>query len=106
MHGNVWEWCRDGRRPYTDQSVTDPLGPLDAAPRVVRGGAMSTPWPRLRPAPRVTAPLDHATPVKRFRVLLETPLDKTVPPLAQAPFSEQQAQAHQEAWAKYLGVRV
>jgi formylglycine-generating enzyme required for sulfatase activity len=36
MHGNVWEWCRDGHRDYTSQSVTDPIGiGLDPA---VRGG--------------------------------------------------------------------
>jgi formylglycine-generating enzyme required for sulfatase activity len=27
MLGNVWEWCFDGRRTYTDESVRDPVGP-------------------------------------------------------------------------------
>ena len=26
MLGNVWEWCEDGLREYTDTAVTDPLG--------------------------------------------------------------------------------
>jgi len=48
MHGNVWEWCRDGYRksytsagkPATDGRYADRSGP----PRVIRGGSwMSTP---------------------------------------------------------------
>ena len=41
MHGNVWEWCKDGRRDYDGQAQLDPLGPLtgDNKPRAVRGGA-------------------------------------------------------------------
>jgi formylglycine-generating enzyme required for sulfatase activity len=23
MHGNVWEWCEDGRRKYTNENITD-----------------------------------------------------------------------------------
>lgn len=39
MHGNVREWCADGQRTYTSNSVTDPLGPLDNSVRVLRGGS-------------------------------------------------------------------
>ena len=40
MHGNVWEWCLDGQRSYTDQAQQDPVGPLEeSASRVVRGGS-------------------------------------------------------------------
>ncbi|MGH8548379.1 MAG: formylglycine-generating enzyme family protein [Methylococcales bacterium] len=39
MHGNVWEWCRDGLREYASGSVVDPLGPEGAGPRVLRGGS-------------------------------------------------------------------
>jgi formylglycine-generating enzyme len=39
MLGNVDEWCHDGRRDYTAESVADPLGPTTAgADRVFRGG--------------------------------------------------------------------
>ncbi len=39
MHGNVWEWCADGRREYADEPQTDPCGPeKETARRVVRGG--------------------------------------------------------------------
>ncbi|MBI1913155.1 MAG: SUMF1/EgtB/PvdO family nonheme iron enzyme [Planctomycetes bacterium] len=38
IHGNVWEWCKDGRRLYQKQAVKDPVGPADG-PRVLRGGS-------------------------------------------------------------------
>ena len=39
MHGNVWEWCQDGKRVYGKSPVKDPQGPAAAgAPRVLRGG--------------------------------------------------------------------
>jgi formylglycine-generating enzyme required for sulfatase activity len=40
MHGNVWEWCTDGRRNYTTEAVTDPVGSTGAGGgRVLRGGS-------------------------------------------------------------------
>lgn len=40
MHGNVWEWCLDGKRTYTGKAVADPLGPIDSGvDRVLRGGS-------------------------------------------------------------------
>ncbi len=42
MHGNVWEWCRDGPRDYTGKPQSDPVGPLEeSALRAVRGGSWS-----------------------------------------------------------------
>lgn len=39
MLGNVDEWCHDGLRNYTTDTVIDPLGPITAgAYRVIRGG--------------------------------------------------------------------
>ena len=38
MLGNVWEWCLDGQRYYTEASLTDPDGGSGAG-RVVRGGS-------------------------------------------------------------------
>ena len=47
MHGNVWEWCADDRRPYgePDQVAVDPRGPEQQGPealRAVRGGSYSS----------------------------------------------------------------
>ncbi|MEO1618819.1 MAG: formylglycine-generating enzyme family protein [Planctomycetota bacterium] len=40
MLGNVWEWCHDGKRRYTNEAVLDPMGSTDAnADRVFRGGS-------------------------------------------------------------------
>jgi formylglycine-generating enzyme required for sulfatase activity len=39
MHGNVWEWCLDGRRDYGAEPDSDPVGPLDGASRALRGGS-------------------------------------------------------------------
>ncbi|NJM11897.1 MAG: formylglycine-generating enzyme family protein [Synechococcaceae cyanobacterium SM1_2_3] len=40
MLGNVWEWCRDGRRDYDSAAQTDPEGSLEiGADRVLRGGS-------------------------------------------------------------------
>lgn len=39
VHGNVWEWCRDGFAPYLSERQTDPLtSSPDIGDRVVRGG--------------------------------------------------------------------
>ena len=40
MHGNVWEWCRDGKREYSNETQVNPIGPVEeGAFRVVRGGS-------------------------------------------------------------------
>jgi formylglycine-generating enzyme required for sulfatase activity len=41
MHGNVWEWCRDGRRDYgaTVAVAVDPEGPKEGEDRALRGGS-------------------------------------------------------------------
>jgi len=39
MHGNVWEWCLDGRRKYGEEPISDPLGSQeDGVSRALRGG--------------------------------------------------------------------
>ena len=37
-HGNVWEWCRDGKRKYSETPQVDPTGDLEGSDRVMRGG--------------------------------------------------------------------
>ena len=43
MIGNVWEWCADGMRTYTEDTQIDPVGPVETgAGRVVRGGSWNS----------------------------------------------------------------
>ncbi len=72
MHGNVWEWCLDDRRAYTDAEVADPLG-APGGGRAVRGGSGWFDAGRCRSACR-----DGGWPWVRdvdlgFRVLLPSP---------------------------------
>jgi len=39
MHGNVREWCFDGRRTYAEGERVDPLGAVGDGPRALRGGS-------------------------------------------------------------------
>ena len=43
LHGNVWEWCADAKRPYTQDAMVDPSGATGNAVSsfAVRGGF----WP-------------------------------------------------------------
>lgn len=44
MHGNVYDWCRDGPRNYSLQTQTDPLGSVAnerGHSRIIRGGTWS-----------------------------------------------------------------
>jgi len=56
MHGNVWEWCVDGIRPYKKESVTDPHGgiPKSSTGAAVRGGSCSSGARHCRSAARST----------------------------------------------------
>jgi len=39
IHGLVYEMVKDGRRVYSNEPITDPIGPIDSDYCVVRGGA-------------------------------------------------------------------
>ncbi|MCP4702867.1 MAG: formylglycine-generating enzyme family protein [Gammaproteobacteria bacterium] len=40
MLGNVWEWCEDGMRDYSEEAQINPLGSMDiGASRACRGGS-------------------------------------------------------------------
>ncbi len=40
MHRNVCEWCRDWYGEYSNEDVTDPIGPDNGSLRVCRGGSL------------------------------------------------------------------
>ena len=52
MHGNVWEWCRDGYYDYPQGLVRDPVGITDRR-RVLRGGGWVDDGRDLRAAQRL-----------------------------------------------------
>jgi formylglycine-generating enzyme len=58
MHGNVWQWCADGPREYSQMPVTDPTGSLGAGNRVLRGGSWYSDPPIARSAHRFWNPQD------------------------------------------------
>lgn len=86
LHGNVWEWCRDGTaglsffdhvEPLT--GGVDPLGPAAAPGRVIRGGSWRIPGKDLRSAFRLPRPRDFRYPDLGFRVAL-VPAEGNEPP--------------------------
>ena len=52
MHGNVYEWCQDWDGDYSNESVTDPIGPLSGSNRISRGGGWDNMAQRCRSASR------------------------------------------------------
>jgi formylglycine-generating enzyme required for sulfatase activity/serine/threonine protein kinase len=75
MHGNVWEWCRDGTGGlsfFDDveplRGGVDPLGPAAAQGRVMRGGSWRIPGRDLRSAFRLPRPRDFRYCDLGFRV--------------------------------------
>jgi formylglycine-generating enzyme required for sulfatase activity len=68
MLGNVLEWCLDGKRKYTADAVTDPMGPTGAgAGRVLRGGSWDYPARFVRAARRYWVIPDDRRAVLGFR---------------------------------------
>lgn len=70
MHGNVAEWCFDGKREFNLASAVDPEGPQAFRP-VLRGGAWDLPADYARSDRRVTALRGYV--FFGFRVVCEQP---------------------------------
>jgi formylglycine-generating enzyme required for sulfatase activity len=74
MHGNVREWCLDGRRTYRARSVDDPRGPeAPAGQRVIRGGSWGLPEWFCRSSLRLERVPTQQTNHTGFRVVCECP---------------------------------
>lgn len=71
MHGNVWEWCRDGKRDYASKQVQDPEGPDESELRVVRGGSWIALPAHARAAFRPCRPRWHKVRSLGFRFALK-----------------------------------
>jgi uncharacterized protein (TIGR02996 family) len=80
MHGGVWEWCLDGRRPYHAGEVTDPAWELyDRTVRVLRGGSFDNRFHDARAACRGWA--EHGETAVHWGARLAISLDDDDPVL-------------------------
>ena len=136
MHGNAAEWCRDWYAAYyyMRSPRMDPQGVPVSMRKAFRGGSWIFEPRDCRSARRLPTDPKHRRYDCGFRVAKDcdnlpsisrqaistTPLGDSssssdasvadrpeeIPPLAVAPFSAEQAKAHQQDWAKYLGIPV
>ena len=82
MHGNVWEWVYDWKANYTDDSLTDPVGPASGSKRVARGGSWNDPSRYLRSARRYSNTMSYNRNNLGFRVAFQAmPADTASPEL-------------------------
>jgi formylglycine-generating enzyme required for sulfatase activity len=74
MHGNVYEWCKDGQRTYDELAQIDPLGPMtgDEEPPTVRGGSWLSYAVWVRSANRIAIPPGDALDGLGFRFCLRS----------------------------------
>jgi formylglycine-generating enzyme required for sulfatase activity len=100
MHGNVSEWCQDvyDANYYKTSPPKDPTGPGAGGDRMIRGGSYLHASDYCPSALRGGMEPNWQCDDLGFRVVL------AVSPPAGARIAAQ-ARAHQEAWAKYLGVQ-
>ncbi|MCO6453880.1 MAG: formylglycine-generating enzyme family protein [Pirellulaceae bacterium] len=92
IHGNVWEWCRDGLRRYSSEPAVDPVGPVSAGTeRVIRGGGWLNHARYARSAYRYWFPPDYRHADLGFRCALIQAEQEAEP--EQVPDQEQDPRA-------------
>jgi formylglycine-generating enzyme required for sulfatase activity/serine/threonine protein kinase len=69
MHGNVWQWCADGKRWYEERYIKDPRGASNNRP-VLRGGSWGYDPGYCRAAFRNSVEPGYRSNVIGFRVVL------------------------------------
>ncbi len=69
MHGNVREWCLDGKRRYGEEEQADPIGPENTL-RALRGGSWSKSATHARCAARFQASAFYQNDDVGFRICL------------------------------------
>ncbi len=127
MYGNVYElvqdwWATDYYTTFRDTPAVDPHGAASGEFVIFRGGCWASAGFSGRASQRRVWMKTGRSRHTGFRVALSVDAVKRAiqevetggwhgwpadaPPAAIAPFDAEQAKAHQEAWAKYLGVPV
>lgn len=86
MHGNVMEWCQDGKASYPVGPQINPVGASDEDLRVLRGGSWDSPARVARSANRWFNPPEVRADYIGFRVVLEPDLQ---PPAGVASYLSQ-----------------
>jgi len=70
MHGNVWEWCEDGKKEQLgNAAVTDPLYQSEGGDKRLRGGSWIGGGQYLRSAYRSAGAADSRSSIIGFRLL-------------------------------------
>jgi len=71
MLGNVWEWCHDGQREYTNENQVDPVEPTGTE-RVSRGGSWFSSGLFCRAAYRISLNPSYRCLILGFRLVCLT----------------------------------